>query len=861
MIETLSAIFGSMLDCARSYDGTLLKFGGDALLFLFRGPQHELRAASAAVEMRRVLRTAADMPTSVGKLKLSMSVGLHGGELLFILAGDRHRELVLAGRDASRATEIEGAAGAGQIAVSDATAAALPAKGLRERDDGLKLVRWRKAPLEPTGHSPVPRASREILHNLFPEILHATLEDAPPEPEHRVACIAFVRFSGTDRLLAEQGPEALADALHSTVSTAEEIFVAENISLLAVDIDRDGGKLFLGSGVPKATEDDEGSMLRALRKLADAQTPLQLQCGVNRGHVFVAEVGTPWRAAYSAMGDTTNTAARICAKAPPGAIYAHPSVLAWSRTEFETEQVGPFTFKGKKAAQDLYCVGDEIGLRQDVMRGTTAMVGRKNELNQLNSAIDDLDQGRGNVITITGASGIGKSKLIHHMQSPEESTETLRLRAEPNGMTSLYSMLRDPLRGILGIDPKLSPPPAQQLEEAVTRLAPQLTPMLALIGDVVQIEVPPSPEVESIETAYRAERTAETVHQLLGAVFSGRLLLIAEDAHWSDEASALILDRLSNLCSKEPWLMIVSRRDIEGGFRPEVGSIVQLQPLSGKQIEKLIVTATTAAPLRPHEVKLVARRAGGNPLFAEEIVRAARSIGSVEAVPESVEAVMAAQIDTLDKAARRVLRYATVLGRRFEQTTLAAVLESEGYELDAAMLSRLNGFLEPIDDGKLAFRNGLIRKTIYEGLAYRVRRRLHKVAGETIERLADDPYELAGDLATHYSIAEDARRTWDYGMAAAARASDAWANVEAAQMYQLAADAARRLRDIGDPVRAQLWISMGTVRDRAGMFDEALDAYKRAGKFVKDDPVARAPDMFSARLRQRPGGSFPGCAA
>jgi class 3 adenylate cyclase len=110
-----------------------------------------------------------------------------------------------------------------------------------------------------------------------------------------------------------------------------DIFAAEDITLLTVDIDKDGGKLFLGSGVPLATEDDEGRMLRAMRRLVDAHTPLPLQVGVNRGYVFVAEVGTPRRAAYSAMGDTTNTAARICAKAPPGELYAHPSVLVHSR--------------------------------------------------------------------------------------------------------------------------------------------------------------------------------------------------------------------------------------------------------------------------------------------------------------------------------------------------------------------------------------------------------------------------------------------------------------------------------------------------------------------------------------------------
>ncbi len=126
-----------------------------------------------------------------------------------------------------------------------------------------------------------------------------------------MASIAFIRFSGTDALLAGPGPDALAEALHRTVSIVEEALAPEQVTLLATDLDSDGGKFFLGSGIPTAFEDNEGRMLRALRRIADADSPLPLQLGINRGHVFAAEVGIPERGAYTGMGDTTNTAARI----------------------------------------------------------------------------------------------------------------------------------------------------------------------------------------------------------------------------------------------------------------------------------------------------------------------------------------------------------------------------------------------------------------------------------------------------------------------------------------------------------------------------------------------------------------------
>ena len=128
--------------------------------------------------------------------------------------------------------------------------------------------------------------------------------------------------------------------------------------------------------MPANSEDDEGSMLRAMRQIATTPLPLDLSFGVNRGHVFVAELGNHSRAAYSAMGDTTNTAARIMSKAPTGSVYAHPLVLDHSRTLFETRAVGPFAMKGKAEPMMLYDVGSEIGVRTDDRSDALALVGR-----------------------------------------------------------------------------------------------------------------------------------------------------------------------------------------------------------------------------------------------------------------------------------------------------------------------------------------------------------------------------------------------------------------------------------------------------------------------------------------------------
>jgi class 3 adenylate cyclase/tetratricopeptide (TPR) repeat protein len=855
LVETLSRVFGAMLERARDRDGVLLKFGGDALLFLFEGEDHALRAASTAVEMRSALRKAAEIPTSVGPLRLSMSVGLHSGTIHLFLVGETHRELVLAGRDASLAAATEAAANAGEIGVSAATAARLPASAVRPRDDGLLLLRWRRPPAPPAGASPQRPAEEALVRSLFPRRLGETLARGAPDPEHRVACIAFVRFSGTDALLEREGPEAVAAALQATVGTAQRILETEDVTLLAVDLDRDGGKLFLGSGVPQASEDDEGRMLRAMRRLADAGTPLPLQIGVNRGHVFAAEVGTPWRAAYSAMGDTTNTAARICAKAPPGELYAHPSVLVHARTKYATEAVGPFQFKGKKTPQAVYRVGEETGTRDAVDASMLPVVGRRAELATLLAAVDRLASGVGGVVCIQGATGMGKSRLLREALQRLSDVPTLQFRAELYGKDNPYRALRDPLRALLGIGRGEPASMQARLEAAIRRLDPGLVPLLPLLGEAVHLDLPPTEASAAVEPRFRPDRIADIVTRLLEAGQEGPRLVLVEDAHWMDGASAQLLKRLAAACASRPWLMVVARRDEAGGFTPQDGAMIDLGPLPDPDLAAFVNQAAASAPLRPHELALVVRRASGNPLYAEEIVRAARRVGSFEAVPDSLEAAIAAQVDALNPAARKVLRYATVLGRSFARANLDALLASEGIEpVDAMTLSSLEAFLEPDAEERLRFRIGLLRKTIYEELAFRLRTRLHRKAGEAIERLEADAASHADTLALHFSVAGEHAKAWRYAALAANRAARAYANAEAARLYRMALEAARRLPDLDPRELVQAWTERGHACRLAGMLTEALDCYRQATRLSGDDPVTRAGlFLWRGRTRERMG--------
>jgi class 3 adenylate cyclase/tetratricopeptide (TPR) repeat protein len=853
LIETLNRVFGAMLDMAAIRGGELLKFGGDALLFTFRGEDHTLRACRSAVDMRQALREAAKVPTSVGKLRLSMSVGIHSGPVDFFLVGAPTRELLILGPAATATAEAEHAAVAGQILITASTAAKLPPNSTELREDGLHRLRWRFT-FPPEGEGPPPpEVSEGRLRSLFPNALGDYLDDRVPDPEHKVATIGFARFSGTDRLLVEQGHDAVATALHTTISVFEDALIAEGVTLLATDLDSDGGKLFMSSGVPFSTEDDEGRMVRAMRRVLDTGTPLPLQIGVNRGHVFAAEVGAAARAAYSAMGDTTNTAARIMAKAPHGVLFAHPTVLEQSRTLFETEPAGPFAMKGKTVPVPVFAIGEELGTRGAETREALPLIGRDDELAALREALDHALGGEGGVITVSAATGLGKSRVIAEAMRGLEVV-VASVRAEPYGMTSPYRMLRDPVRGALGVERGDPAGMTAQVLESFARLAPDLLPLAPLLEDVVNIPIPSTPEAAAIEPRFRPARIADIVVRLIEATVPGRFVLMVEEGHWSDGASITVLERVAAATRGRPWAVVVARRVDGDGFAPEDGTQIVLGPLPDDAMRRIVIAATATSPLRPHEVDEIVKRAGGNPLYVEELARVFREVGSLEAMPESLHAALDAQIDALDTRSRRILRYASVLGRSFRTEVLAETLRAEGLEADDATLTKLTGYLESDGRTRLRFRTGMIRDAAYEGLAYRLRARLHAAAGAAVEALSTDLDADADTLSLHFSRGGDQRATWRYARMAGDRAARAYANVDAAVQYERALEAARRLPDISDDQLLTLLTRLAEVRNLTGLYETSVEALRQAARLVRDEPSRHAAVLLQkARIRQRAG--------
>jgi class 3 adenylate cyclase/tetratricopeptide (TPR) repeat protein len=841
--DVLDLCFTHLLSIAYEFEGGVVKWGGDAVLLLFSGERHAARAARAAFGMRNALRRFRHFQTSAGFVSLRMSVGIHSGTFDFFLAGGSHRELIIAGPGVSRTVLMESTATAGEILLSEEAAALMPEGCVgRWQGEGYLLKSEPEAPL--IRAQPVDVPEGVDIGAFVPIAIRKHILAGGGDTEHRRVAVAFVTFEGTDAALAEHSPEYLGSALDRLVRDVQEAAEEHDVSFHETDISEDGGKILLVAGAPQSSGNDEERLLRAVREIADADQPLSLKVGVNDGYVFAGDFGPPYRRSYSIKGDAVNLAARIMAKAEPGQILASESVLARSRTLFETTPLEPFIVKGKKHPVRAAAVGRVVGSREAPDRMALPLIGRERELAALEEGLRGILTGTGLVIELVGEPGIGKSRLLEELRNRVTDETTLWAACDPYESSTPYHPFAGLLRSLVGIPADADEGVAAELlARRVRDVAPGLLRWLPLIAVAMHIDIPTTAEVDQLELEFRKLRLEESVEELVGALLPGPTVFVFEDAHWMDEASADLVRRLASSVDRRPWLICVTRREERAGFKAEADSSTitfVLTPLGAEDAVLLATAASEDRPLSLHQIAALTQRAGGNPLFLQELVTATRSAG-VEMLPGTIEELLAVQIDRLAASDRTLLRQASVLGARFDLHMLRAAVADQASALDdPGVWERLGEYLLREPDGTFSYRHALIRDAAYEGLPYRRRREIHARVGDTIERSAPDPVDQAELLSLHFFHARRFEEAWGYSRLAAERAQAKFANVEAAEFYRRAIEAARGLPSTPPEALVAVFRSLGDVSDRAGLYGDAALAYRSARRLVAGDRLAQA---------------------
>ena len=840
LTDLINACFESIIGAAAAHGGDALKIMGDGLLVWFDGPDHAVRAAAGCSDMHDAL--ARPLVTSTGRpARLRMSAGASSGVFTFLMTSGRHRELVVCGANASDVMRCEKVADPGQTVVSPALAELLPGRMLGARRDVGRLTRRTDRPPPPAPAPPsrsrtpdltafVPTAQRELRRI-----------DAPGE--HRQCAISFVSIDGTDDVLADRGPDALHRLVSRVTDVVDEATSRWGTQFLSSDNAANAVGLMLTGGVPTSSGEDDERLLRTVRQIVDECPDVALRIGVNRGRIYSGFVGSSMRNGFTVVGDAVNLSARLMQSAEPGQIVASRAVLDWSDTRFEEHPLAPFRVKNRDSLVEASVVGAATDRKPRGAAHDLPFVGRAAESALLDDAADRTRDGHGSVIVLVGDAGVGKSRLLVELQQRRPELAAVTLAADEYSSTIPYSLVRNLLATVGGIDVNAGPGDlGAALHEYVEALVPDELRWLPLLAAAFGAEVAPTREVDELAEEFRSARLRQTAAVVIDRALADAALVVVDDAQWIDEASAELVADIIGAIQERPRLVCLL---ISGTVPPpwtRGAHVVEVMPLPAASAATLANVAS-GGRVTNHDLDRLVERSGGNPLFLANLVDAAAETGEVDSLPSTIERLVTRRIDDLDAADRLLLRDAAVAGMDVDLTLLGRALGTRTVARPDVW-RRLSPFLGRAGPGHLRFLHGMYQRVAYEGLSFRRRREIHLAIGSALE---DDGAEPAV-LSLHFARADDHARAFQWSVVAARGAQRAYANAEATELYRRALASAARVPSIDDEQRAELAEALGDVLELSADYEAAMTAYGDARRAVGDRSARTA-----ARLLRKVG--------
>ena len=612
-------------------------------------------------------------------------------------------------------------------------------------------------------------------------------------------------------------------------------------------------------GVPVVHEDDpERAVMAALRILEALEgmtrpdgTPLQARCGVNTGEALVRLDVDPASGRGFLTGDAVNVAARLQAAAPPGGVAMGETTFRLAGRAFDCEAVAPVAAKGKSepvAAWIATAVRARTGSLADRER-LTPLVGREVELTFVRALFDKaVAAALPQFAVIVGEPGIGKSRLVAELlvdvDSRSDPVTWRQGHCLPYGEDVTFWALAEIVKAHAGI---LETDTREAVETKLEAVLPEgedrewfRQRLRALLG------------LEAAK-AEREENFTAWLRFLEEIAARGPTVLVLEDLHWAGEALLAFLEYFASHVTEVPLLLVATARPELFETHPSFAAVgrvnrVVLEPLTEQETETLV--ASLVEELAKDVRATIARHAEGNPFYAEESARLARDTlagGGSEgsAVAATVQAVIAARLDTLAPELKATLADASVVGQVFWDGALAALGERSSREVEAAVRELVAKQLvhrvrssSMAGEREFAFGHALARDVAYGELPRAVRAHKHAaVAAWTESKAGDRADDVAELLAHHYATAlELARAAGEVKLAESmvesavrylALAGDrAWQTDAAAAERHFARALEAAGRDA--PERPGLLVQWGKAVTQRGRPAEALPALEEA---------------------------------
>jgi predicted ATPase/class 3 adenylate cyclase/regulation of enolase protein 1 (concanavalin A-like superfamily) len=682
----------------------------------------------------------------------------------------------------------------------------------------------------------------------IPEPLRKRMDSAMQEMEgeNRLITALFADISGFTPMSQELSPE-------DTVEKVNQCFqaITDAIYRYEGNINRFIGDCVLAFfGAPISHEDDPERAIMSGLDMLDAvhQLGLEIKVGINTGMMYFGPIGTQEHQEISAYGEDINLAKRLQEEAQRGQIIVGERTHRFTRRAFEFETLQPLTLKGIEKPIQAYSAIKRLPKPEKIrgIEGLRArMIGRDDELAKLKDALDEVMHGRGQMVSIIGEAGVGKSRLVselkkHALQSlenleqkekePDESDKAplwLEGRCLSLGVTASYWPFIDIFSEYLGwgtddSDITRADSILSRLREMVDRghltedRYDEIGPML---GNLLSVQFGNDwdDRLKNADPQQIRYRTFMAIRDFFMALSKERpVILILEDLHWSDSLSIDLISLLMEALTLAPLFLVCVYRPEKEHKSWHLGTIasqkcseryteLHLRELTHGQSRRLVESLLRIDNLPPSVKEMVLGKSQGNPFFVEEVIRSLIEMGMVYqegdrwharegiesiAVPETIQSVILSRIDRLEDELRHVLQSASVIGRLFRRSLLERVTQQESeLERDLWDLEEHELIYQEriVPEEEYSFKHAFTQETVYESILSRRRAEIHQEIAESMELLYGDSLdEYYEQLAYHYDRSRNAEKAVEYLLKAGEKSQRLYQNDEAIAYFQKA---------------------------------------------------------------------------
>lgn len=667
------------------------------------------------------------------------------------------------------------------------------------------------------------------------------------EGERRQVTVLFGDLSGFTTLSHRLDPEVTHELLNRYFEAVDGI-----IGAYGGTIDKHiGDGVMAVFGAPVAHSDDSERAMRAAldihAALAKFHPPLTAHIGIASGTVVASGTGSDAHREYTVIGDSVNLAARLQDQAGAGETLISNAVHEVAGNRFDCAPLGAVQIKG---LADPVVVWKLNGQAESLDGGQgLPFVGRRAELAQLVGMLDTCrSEASGQTILLRGEPGIGKTRLLEEYRNlaTEQGFGWHGGLVLDFGAGKGSGAVATVVRGLLGI--ALSgdvDEQSQAVSDAVSGGVVDADQRVYL-NDLLSLPQPTELRAlyDAMDDATRTAGKEALIARLVKDVADAAPIVIAiEDIHWADSATLSSLARIASTCSTAAALLVMTSRiegdPIDSAWRATAAGAalmtVDLGPLRPGEAFRFACDFFKATD---HFARSCVERAGGNPLFLEQLLRGAEEVSESE-IPGSVQSIVLTRMDNLELEDRRALQAASVLGQRFSIDVLRHLMENRVYDCRGLV----QHFLIRPEGTSFLFTHALVRDGVYSSLLKGRRTALHRRAADWFSS-SDLPL-----WAEHLDLAGDSSAAGAY-LAAAQEEAEAYRNEGALNLSE------RGLAIADQVVRHAILCFRGNLLRGLGEIDKSIAAFEQALEASADD-VQRSPAWIGLaeglRVSDRPG--------